>query len=112
MLIYFGTGIIGQMVNFYWQTTPGGLSTSGGGSSTALFGVIGSLFMYIMINPKDFPKGIYFDTVGWFFGAQLHLFFFEDGHAPALLVGGMLGLILRGNSQQNYRISTNKIVSY
>ena len=24
LLIYFATGIVGQMVNFYWETTPGG----------------------------------------------------------------------------------------
>ena len=34
-----------------------------------------------------------------FLGATV-LVFFEDGHAPSLLVGGMLGLLLRGNSQQ------------
>ena len=99
MLIYFGTGIVGQMVNFYWETTPGGLSTGRGGSSTALYGVIGSLFMYIMINRKTFPKGYILIPIAGFLGATV-LVFFEDGHAPSLLVGGMLGLILRGKSQQ------------
>src|SRR5687767_14054012 len=99
MLIYFGTGMIGQMVNCYWQTTPGGLSTSGGGSSTALYGVIGSLVMYIMINRKTFPKGYSLIPIAVFFGATV-LIFFEDGHASPLLVGGMLGLILRGRSKQ------------
>jgi membrane associated rhomboid family serine protease len=99
MLIYFGTGIVGQMVNFYWETTPGGLSTGRGGSSTALYGAMGSLFMYIMINLKTFPKGYILIPIAGFFGATV-LVFFEDAHAPSLLVGGMLGLILRGNSQQ------------
>jgi len=99
MLIYFGTGVIGQLVNFYWETTPGGLSSGRGGSSTALYGVMGSLFMYIMINRKTFPKGYILIPIAGFLGATV-LLFFEDGHAPALLVGGMLGLILRGNSQQ------------
>ena len=99
MLIYFGTGIVGQLVNFYWETTPGGLSSGRGGSSTALYGVVGSLFMYIMINRKTFPKGYILIPIAGFLGATV-LLFFEDGHAPALLVGGMLGLILRRNSQQ------------
>jgi membrane associated rhomboid family serine protease len=99
MLIYFGTGIIGQMLNFYWETTPGGLSSGRGGASTAIYGVIGSLFMYITINRKTFPKGYILIPIAGFLGATV-LVFFEDGHAPSLLVGGMLGLILRGNSQQ------------
>ncbi len=99
MLIYFGTGIVGQLMNFYWETTPGGLSTGRGGSSTALYGVMGSLFMYIVINRKNFPKGYILIPLAGFLGAT-SLVFFEDGHAPSLLAGGMFGLILRGNSQQ------------
>jgi hypothetical protein len=99
MLIYFGTGIIGQMVNFYWETTPGGLSTSGGGSSTALYGVMGSLFMYILIHRKTFPKGYILIPIAGFLGASV-LVFFEDGHAPSLLMGGMLGLIFCGSTRQ------------
>jgi len=99
ILIYFGTGIVGQMVNFYWETTPGGLSTGRGGSSTALYGVIGSLFMYILINQKNFPKGYVMIPIAGFLGTIV-LVFFEDGHAPSLLFGGMLGLILRRNSRQ------------
>lgn len=99
MLIYFGTGIFGQLANFYWETTPGGLSTGRGGSSTALYGVMGSLFMYIAINPKSFPKGYILIPIVGFLGATV-LVFFEDAHAPSLLVGGILGLILRGNGRQ------------
>jgi hypothetical protein len=99
MLIYFGTGIIGQIVNFYWETTPGGLPTSGGGSSTALYGVIGSLFMYVLVNLKYFPKGYVLIPVAGFMGAVV-LIFFEDGHAPSLLLGAVLALILRTSSRQ------------
>ena len=56
LLIYFATGLVGQAINFYWETTPGGLHTSGGGSSTALFGVAGSLVMYVLCNQRVFPK--------------------------------------------------------
>ena len=55
LMIYFGVGILVQFINIYWETTPGGLVTSGGGSSPALYGIIGSL---LSIEPC-FPKGIY-----------------------------------------------------
>jgi hypothetical protein len=80
ILIYFGAGLVGQMVNFYWHR-------SGGGSSTALYGVIGSLYLYILINRKAFPKGYIWLSTGGFLGATI-LCFFKDGHAPSLLAGG------------------------
>lgn len=99
LLIYFITGMVGQLVNFYWETTPGGLSAGKGGSSTALFGVIGSLLMYILLNQKLFPKGYILIPLAGFVGAGI-LVFFEDGHAPSLLVGGLLGLLFRNYSYQ------------
>jgi membrane associated rhomboid family serine protease len=98
LLIYFGTGLIGQLVNIYWETTPGGLSTGTGGSSTAIFGVMGSIFMYILMNLKTFPKKYFLIPIVGFTGA-LVLIFFEDGHAPSLLIGGMLGLIYPGKNR-------------
>jgi membrane associated rhomboid family serine protease len=109
LLIYFGAGIVGQMANSYWATTPGGLTTSGGGSSTALYGVMGSLMMFILLNRKTFPKGYLLLPIASFFGAVV-LVFFEDGHAPSLLAGGLLGLILRGSSRKIYYPSAGKIV--
>ncbi len=99
LLIYFATGIVGQIVNLYWETTPGGLSTSKGGSSTALFGIAGSLMMYILFNQRVFPKGYVLIPLAVLLGATI-LVFYEDGHAPALLFGAMLGLLLRRNTQQ------------
>ena len=99
LLIYFATGIVGQIVNFYWETSPGGLSAGKGGSSTALFGVAGSLMMYILFNQKTFPKGYVLIPLAVLPGATI-LVFYEDGHAPALLFGAMLGLLLRRNTRQ------------
>jgi len=99
LFIYFATGILGQIINFYWETTPGGLVTSGGGSSTALFGVAGSLMTYILFNQKVFPKAYILIPSSVLLGATI-LVFFEDGHAPALLFGAMLGLLLRRNARQ------------
>jgi membrane associated rhomboid family serine protease len=99
ILIYFATGFVGQIVNFYWETTPGGLSTGKGGSSTALYGVIGSLFIYILFRRNIFPKGYILIPLAGFVGATV-LIFFEDGHAASLLAGGLLGLTLLGNSRR------------
>jgi len=100
ILIYFGTGIVGQIVNSYWATTPGGISTSGGGSSTALNGVIGSLIMFILLNRKTFPKGYFLMPIAGFLGATV-LVFFEDGHAASLLVGGLLGFYTSPKQPEN-----------
>lgn len=99
MLIYFATGIVGQIVNFYWETTPGDLTAGKGGSSTALFGVAGSLLMFILFNQNTFPKGYILIPVAGLLGASV-LVFYEDGHAPALLFGAVLGLLLRRNTRK------------
>ena len=88
LLIYFGAGITGQAVNFYWDK-------GGGGSSTAIYGVIGSLFMYILLHRKTFPRGYILIPIAGFLGASI-LCFFKDGHAPSLLAGGLLSLLLHG----------------
>lgn len=98
LLIYFGAGLAGQVANFYWERTGGGLSSVRGGSSTAIYGVMGSLFMYILINRKTFPKGYILLPLAGFLGAPI-LCFFKDGHAPSLLIGGLLALVLLRNSR-------------
>ncbi|THU38308.1 rhomboid family intramembrane serine protease [Niastella caeni] len=86
IIIYLGAGLAGQIVNYYWS------AKISGGSSTAIYGVIGSLFMYILLNRKAFPTGYIFLPIAGFLGAIV-LCFFKDGHAPALLVGGALSSI-------------------
>ena len=92
MLIYFGAGLTGQIANVYWN------AKGRGGSSTALYGIMGSLFMYILLNRKTFPRGYILIPVAGFLGATV-LCFFEDGHAPSLLAGGILSLTLHRNSR-------------
>lgn len=99
MLVYFGISAIGQLIIIYWETTPGGLPTAGGGSSTALYAIMGALMMYIMINRNIFPKGYILIPIAGFLGATI-LIFFEDGHAPVLLMGAISGLLFRGKSRQ------------
>lgn len=99
LLIYFGAAIVGQATILYWETTPGGMTTSGGGSSTALYGVMGALYLYVFINRILFPKGYLFIPLAGFLGAVV-LIFFEDGHAPALLTGALIGLLLRAYAKK------------
>ena len=89
ILIYFITGIAGQLVNFYWN------KGAGGGSSTALYGVIGSLFAYILLNRKAFPTGYVLIPLAGFAGAVV-LCFFRDGHAYSVLVGGVMAITFKG----------------
>ena len=89
IIIYFVAGLAGQLVNYYWEK-------GGGGSSTAIYGVIGALFMYLLRNRKAFPRGYIFLPLAGFLGAIV-LCFFEDGHAPSLLVGGVLSLASKRN---------------
>jgi len=96
LLIYFGSGLVGQLANYYWNR-------GGGGSSTALYGVIGALFMYILLHRKAFPPGYILIPIAGFIGSVV-LVFFEDGHAPGLLTGGILSLALQqknGAATQN-----------
>ncbi len=90
LIIYFGAGLAGQIANYYWIK-------GGGGSSTALYGVMGSLYMYIVLHRTTFPQGYIFLSLAGFLGASI-LCFFSDGHAPGLLVGGALSLALRGDT--------------
>lgn len=94
LLIYFGAGLVGQIVNFYWERTGGGLASVKGGSSTALYGTMGALLMYLLINRKFFPKGYILIPFAGFPGATI-LCFFKDGHAPSLLAGAMLSLFFQ-----------------
>jgi len=85
-LIYFIAGLVGQLANYYWEK-------GGGGSSTALYGVLGSLYAYAVLHRANFPKGYLLIPLAGFSGATI-LCFFEDGHAPSLLAGGLVSLIL------------------
>jgi hypothetical protein len=85
--------------NYYWEK-------GGGGSSTAIYGVIGSLYMYLLLNRRNFPPGYIFLPIAGFLGAIV-LCFFEDGHAPSLLAGGILSLACK----RNEATAGNKLVA-
>jgi len=92
LLIYLGAGLAGGLADFYWQTTPGGIPSAHGGSSTGIYGTMGALFTYVLLHLSKFPKGYIWLSLAGFVGAAI-LIFFEDGHAPSLLFGGLLGFV-------------------
>lgn len=94
LLIYFGAGLVGQLANFYWNR-------GGGGSSTALFGVMGSLFLYVLLNRRELMRIYVYLSITGFVGAII-LCFFQDGHAPALLTGGILALLVYRKNESGY----------
>lgn len=87
LALYFIPGIAGQIVNYLW-------SPDGGGSSTAAFGVMGGLFVYIIRHRSLIPR-FYISIAIAAFCAAAVLGFFRDGHGPALLVGACVATILR-----------------
>ncbi len=86
IVIFFVAGLAGQIFNYYWNK-------GGGGSSTAIYGVIGSLYTYIVFKRNKLPKGFIFLALAGFMGAII-LFFYKDGHSPGLLTGGILSWLM------------------
>src|SRR5690606_18232974 len=110
ILIYFVGSLIGQMVILYWETTPGGLGSAGGGSSTALYAVMGALFMYIMMNRRIFPRAYILIPVAGLVGATA-LLFFEDGHAPLLANGWNFRTTATRNQGTGYHVSADAVTA-
>jgi membrane associated rhomboid family serine protease len=86
LLLYFIAGLVGQLFNYLWDR-------GGGGSSTAIYGVMGSLLIYMYCYRKEFPWPYFALSIAGICGAIV-LFFVKDGHAPGLLTGALLGALL------------------
>ena len=91
-LLYFVPGVVGQLVNYAWLP-------DGGGSSTAAFGVMGSLLMYVLRHRRSVPKQYSFFAILGLCGA-VAMCFMRDGHGPGLLTGAFLAALIYGSSQQ------------
>ncbi|MES2823605.1 MAG: rhomboid family intramembrane serine protease [Pseudomonadota bacterium] len=87
LALYFIPGIVGQLVNYAW-------SPDGGGSSTAAFGVMGGLFVYLCRYRKEVPTSYFlFAIIGLCAAGILGLV--KDGHGPALLIGALVAIMLK-----------------
>lgn len=84
--LYFVPGIVGQLVNYAW-------SPDGGGSSTAIFGVMGSILVYVLLNRKSAPRQYPVFAILGICGAVV-MCFTRDGHGPGLLAGAALAALI------------------
>lgn len=85
LAIYFAAGIAGQLSNYAW-------GVGGGGSSTAAFGVMGGLFVYVL-RQRGRLSTIYAALAGLGL-AGVVLVVFRDSHGVGLLAGAFVALAL------------------
>lgn len=85
--IYFVSGIVGQAVNYQW-------SPDGGGTSTAAFGLMGALQVYLFRRRSGIPAG-YLVLPALALTGSVLMCFIHDGHGPGFLAGALVGFLLR-----------------
>lgn len=87
LILYLVPGIAGQAINYAWRP-------DGGGSSTAVFGVMGGLLMYVCRRRNEVPRQYFAFALLGICGAIV-MSFVRDGHGPSLLAGALLAVVLR-----------------
>jgi len=85
-LLFFIPGVVGQLVNYAW-------SPSGGGSSPAAFGVMGSILIYVLLNSRSAPRQYSVFAILGICGA-VTMCFTRDGHGPSLLTGAVIAALI------------------
>ena len=86
--IYFVSGMVGQLANYSWLP-------DGGGSSTAAFGTMGSLLVWVLWQRSSTPlQYVIFASLG--LCRALGLSLVHDGHGPGMLAGAMIAMVLCG----------------
>jgi len=86
LLVYFASGIVGQIVNYFWDS-------GSGGSSTAIFGVMGSLLIYIIRNRRVLLLPFTFIASAGLLSSVVMLVS-RDGHGVGLIVGALVASML------------------
>jgi rhomboid protease GluP len=86
LVIYFTAGLLVQIDRYYWDPT-------GGGSSSAAFGVIGGLCTYIVRRRRELPWPVVMLGIAGFVGAII-LTVAHDGHGPGFLIGATVATAL------------------
>ena len=86
LAVYFASGIMGQIVNYFRDS-------GSGGSSTAIFGVMGSLLIYIIRNRNVLlPAFLHIAGAGLLLSVVMVMS--RDGHGIGLIVGTLVGSML------------------
>jgi rhomboid protease GluP len=86
LLVYFASGLVGQIVNYFWDS-------GSGGSSTAIFGLMGSLLIYVIRNRKVLLLPFAF-IAGAGLLAAVAMLLARDGHGVGLIVGALIASML------------------
>jgi membrane associated rhomboid family serine protease len=86
VVVYFTSGIAGQIVNYLWDS-------GSGGSSTAIFGVMGSVLVYIMRNRRVLLLPFAF-IAGAGLLTSVVMLMSRDGHGVGLIAGAAVASIL------------------
>lgn len=79
LILYFAAGLLVQIDRYYWDP-------DGGGSSSAAFGVIGGLCVYILRHRRTLPVPVLLLAAAGLCGGVI-LTVAHDGHGPGLLIG-------------------------
>ncbi|HZF30601.1 MAG TPA: rhomboid family intramembrane serine protease [Gammaproteobacteria bacterium] len=86
LVAYFAAGLAGTTVNYFWDS-------GSGGSSPAIFGLMGSLLIYIVRNRKALLLPFVF-IAGTGLLCSVLMLVSRDGHGVGLVVGALLASIL------------------
>lgn len=87
LMVYFASGLAGQIVNYFWDS-------GRGGSSTAIFGIMGSLLIYVLRNRKSLLLPFSFIAgTGLIFSPTI-MILSRDGHGVGLFVGALVASVL------------------
>jgi membrane associated rhomboid family serine protease len=85
--LFFVPGVVGQLVNYAWA------AAGTGGSSTAAFGLMGSILTYVLLHRKSAPRQYPVFAILGISGAVV-MCFTRDGHGPGLLTGAVLAALI------------------
>lgn len=86
LVVYFAAGLAGTTVNYFWDS-------GSGGSSPAIFGVMGSLLIYVIRNRKVLLLPFAFIASAGLL-ASVVMLVSRDGHGVGLIVGALVASFL------------------
>jgi len=82
--LYFGSGLMGQVVHYAFDPSP-----ASGGSSTAIYGVMGALYAFAWRNARGISRSTaVFAILG--LGGAIVQSVFHDFHGVGMLTGALL----------------------
>lgn len=93
LALYFVSGIIGSALIYALEP-----SVNGGGSSIAIYGVMGGLFIFAFRHRREFPRS----TIGFVISGlcpSVFLAFRHDFHGTGILTGALLACMMRTRLQ-------------